>query len=153
MKAFAHSIEIDPRVISPPAMNYGQHQRFSAADKCVYRFEMSISEFRAKAGRCFAEFRQGEIADTYDETDAAEFPQLFDWRSKGFPDLDALLNKDHELLVELIKYLEFDVSHAMTEFAGTEPSEWIVMSIDEVVLSNDTVVVTGIAYERSAIER
>lgn len=150
MKAFAHSTEIDPRVISPPTMNYGQHQRFSVADKREYRYEMLVGEFRAKIHDCFAKFRQGEIADSYDEADAAEFPQLFDWRSKGFPGLDSLLNNDHELLVELIKHWEYDISHAMTEFDGTEPSKWIVMSIDNVMLTPDSVVVTGIAYERQA---
>ena len=151
MKAFAHSIEIDPRVISPPTMNYGQHQRFSTADRREYRYEMSVGEFRAKIDDCFAKFRQGEIADTYDEGDATEFPQLFDWRSRRFPDLDSLLNNDRELLIELIKYWEYDISHAVTEFTGPEPSEWIVMSIDDVIMSLDSVVVIGAAYERPTI--
>ena len=129
-------------------MNYGQHQRFSVDDRREYRYEFSADEFRAKIEDCFEKFRQGEIDDTYDEEDVVEFPQLFDWRSKGYPNLDSLLSNDRELLIELIKYWEYDISHAITEFTGNEPSEWIVMSIDEIRLSSNSVDVVGTAYQR-----
>jgi hypothetical protein len=148
MKAFAHSVEIDPRIISPPTMNYGQHQRFPKDARREYRYEMTLDEFRGKIAESFAAFRQGEIEDTYDEEDAAEFPSLFDWRSKGYPNLDSLIADDHELLVELLKYWEYDISHSLTEFVGNKPSEWIVMSIDEIRLTSESAHVVGVAYKR-----
>ncbi len=149
MRVFIHSEEIDPRIIGPPTMNYGQHPRFSEEKRREYRYEMAVDEFRAKIAECFAKFRQGEIDDTYDEEDVAEFPQLFAWRSKGYPKLDSLIADDHELLVELLRYWEYDMSHALSEFVGNEPSEWIVMSIDEIRLTPESIRVIGTAYQRS----
>ena len=151
MKAFVQDVEIDPLVIGPPTMNYGQHQRCSQDASRQYRYEMSVEEFLSKIGDCFEKFRLGEIEDVYDEANSLEFPELFNWRSKGYPSLESLVASDPYLLVELIKYWEYDISHAMTEFASNKPTGWIVMSIDDVVLSPNSVNIFGTTYDRWAV--
>ena len=150
MKALIEQTEVATNSIGPPAMNYGQHQRWPIDQQRQYQLVLSKNEFVNKIGPCFENSRQGEMNDDYDEEDRSDFPQLFAWRELGYPSFRELLHNDTALLEQLLKYWEYDISHALSEFSGKSRQVFYsVNSIDEVVFDGDCVTVKGIAYEQN----
>lgn len=152
MKVFIDNKEIMSASIGPPAMNYGQHQRWLPEQKRRYQLILEPREFLHKIESCFEDFRQEEIADTYEEDDHHHFPELFRWRDLGYPPLEDLLRDESTLLEQLLIYREYEISHALSEYSDhLSEHSYSVNSIDSVRFDKSHITVTGIAY-RSAGE-
>lgn len=148
MRAFIETEQINPGCIGPPAVNYGQHNRWPISQRRRYSFHLKNDEFFNKVSECFENFRQGELADIFDEDDKNHFPELMKWRELNYPNLQVLFQKNKRLLEQLIIYLEYDISQVLSDF---EDRSWkrlfSVNSISGVEFAEEQIVVSGIAYE------
>lgn len=143
MRWLIEDLPVEPGIIGPPAMNFGQHHRWKDLPSLPYRCELSLEEFVGHIEEPFAGFRACELGEEEDNGEEV----LIAYREAGFPELSALLTDNRPLLSEVVRWLDLDLLNSMSvaRVAGA-PLYYSVNSLDSVHFTANKVVLEGIAY-------
>lgn len=138
MKYFIDNIEINPKIIGPPAMNYGQLSRYHGKKQVDYACWMSKIEFLEKFETLFVDLKNEEILDNH-LNEEGEFPILDKWKDIGYPDLANLMEDHIDLLKELIIFNDLEVLNELdvSELSKTTDGYYAINSLDWVKIESD----------------
>lgn len=146
MRCYISDFEVPSRIVGPPAMNYGQHGRWTGSKKHDYRYELTISEFVELANSWFERCRLDFEADK-DSDPPGTFPELEEFGALGFPSLIEMINIHPNALGRLMCWLEMDLNNLFTGTDFRQNAYYSANSVDWFKVGGSSISFGGVAYE------
>lgn len=146
MNVFINGNNVNPRIVRPPHLNYGQMQRWSEFVELRYTIELPVQEFEKQIGKKFDEFRKDEMENYESDED---YPYLDEFAEKGFPQLSTLLKDDFYLLEQIIvDLLDLEILECICDYRFVLTKYWYsINSVDSVKLHDNIICIEGIAFK------
>ena len=153
MRCFIDNQEVAFTCLAPVAMNFGQLWR-DARSPLTYRIETDFDEFVQRIEGDYARTAKEEQDDLPNQAaDKGFFPTLERWAELRYPPLRDLLTQEPILAAELFQrnwYAQELLDHLLDTSASRLP-QYLINTIDKVVVADGRVKVEGIAYPHPAL--
>ncbi len=152
LRTFINDLEVSPRLLSPPALNYGQLHRWNEIQVMKYRYVVEIEVFCKLTGSLFTNFRAGEIEDSEFGELATPFPVLQQYADLNYPNVFQLILSKPALFEEICLYLDLDLLNSISRVTDPTPI-FILHSLDTFCLQKNGVVLTGNCIDSRMINK
>ena len=137
--------QVSPDQVGPPAMNYGQLNRWGGFKRLEYEYELPVPEFVNRLDGWFESHREEVRAD--DERDPPE-PGGPDaaFAAAGYPDLVELLGGYVELFEPYLVQFGLEINNAFGS-RNSAGLRYAVNSVDWIRLEDGCVRFGGVAFD------
>jgi hypothetical protein len=138
--------EVDPDAVGPPALNYGQLERWEGCPRRTYEYVVPHDEF-ARLAASWWDGSCDELRDDLPFRTLGDFPELDALEQLDYPPLTTMLREHREALAAFLRWDDLGLLGLVGGSQRRGPVLYVASSLESLNVSETEIRFSGLAFE------